>query len=134
LRPWLEPLLGHIRRAGDSGLSMRMAGKTMAAQPGFTPALREQRATLQHMVALWPESIRVEKRRGQRVLFVQEGVSRPAPAPPVAVVSRAAPAPPVAAVSRPAPVPPVAAPVAGVGPGALLTGCKKCRRNKKGCS
>ena len=77
MRPWLEPLLGHIRRAGDSGLSMRTAGKAMAAQQGFTQALREQRATLPQMVALFPESIRVEKPKGHAVLFVQEGAPQP---------------------------------------------------------
>ncbi len=77
LRPWLEPLLGHIRRAGDSGLSIHKAGKAMAQQQGFTHAIREQRATLPQMVALFPESIRVEKQKGHIVLFVQEGVPQP---------------------------------------------------------
>ena len=77
LRPWLEPLLGHIRRAGDSGLTIHKAGKTMAAQPGFTQALREQRATLPQMVALFPESIRVDRQKGHIVLFLQEGVPQP---------------------------------------------------------
>jgi transposase InsO family protein len=77
LRPWLATLLGHIRRAGEGGLSIHMAGKLMAAQQGFTPALREQRATLPQMVALFPESIRVEKQKGHIVLFVQEGVPQP---------------------------------------------------------
>ena len=54
LRPWLEPLLGHIRRAGDEGLSIHPEGKLMAAQAGFTQALRERRATLAHMKVFWP--------------------------------------------------------------------------------
>ena len=70
-------LLGHIRRAGDGGLSIHKAGKLMATQQGFTQALREQRATLPQMVALFPESIRVEKPKGHIVLFVQEGVPPP---------------------------------------------------------
>ena len=77
LRPWLEPLLGHIRRAGDSGLTIHKAGKTMATQPGFTQALREQRATLPQMVALFPGSIRVDRQKGHIVLFLQEGVPQP---------------------------------------------------------
>ncbi len=51
--------------------------KAMAAQPGFTQAIREQRATLPQMVALFPESIRVEKQKGHIVLFLQEGVPQP---------------------------------------------------------
>ncbi len=77
LKPWLEPLLGHIRRAGDDGLSIHKAGAAMAQQPGFTRAIKEQRATLPQMVALFPESIRVEKQKGHNVLFVQEGVPQP---------------------------------------------------------
>ena len=68
LRPWLEPLLAHIRRQGEQGLSLHKAGQLMAAQPGFTQALRDQRATLAQMVRLWPESIRIEKPRGHPVL------------------------------------------------------------------
>ena len=67
LRPWLEPLLAHIRRAGDQGLSMHKAGQLMAAQPRFTKALRV-RAALSQMVRLWPESIRIEKPRGHPIL------------------------------------------------------------------
>tara|TARA_Y100001968_G_scaffold177018_1_gene162177 strand:- start:2727 stop:3998 length:1272 start_codon:yes stop_codon:yes gene_type:complete len=77
LQPWLEPLLAHIRRAGDDGLTIHMAGRLMAAQPGFTTALKEQRATLPQMIALFPGSIRSVRQRGHAVLFVQEGVPLP---------------------------------------------------------
>ena len=77
LRPWLEPLLGHIRRAGDEGLSIHPEGKLMAAQAGFTQALRKQRATLAQMKAFWPEMIRMERPKGHQVLFVRDGVPQP---------------------------------------------------------
>ena len=76
-RPWLAALIGHIRRAGDDGLSIHKAGKFMATQQGFTQALREQRATLSQMIALYPESIKVERQRGHAMLFVQQDVPMP---------------------------------------------------------
>ena len=49
----------------------------MAAQAGFTQALREQRATLAQMKVFWPEMIRMERPKGHQVLFVRDGVPQP---------------------------------------------------------
>ena len=55
LRPWLQDMLDIIRRAGDSGMSMSAFGKKMREKPGFSEALKEQRATVAQAVELFPE-------------------------------------------------------------------------------
>ena len=76
LRPWLRDMVNEIKRAGQDGLALPMLGKFMASRPGFTQALKDQRATLSQIVALFPE-IRVERSRGQVVLFSNAARPRP---------------------------------------------------------
>ena len=61
LRPWLRDMMDVIRQAGDSGVSINIFGRKMREKPGFSEALKEQRASVAQLVELFPE-IRVERR------------------------------------------------------------------------
>ena len=76
LRPWLQDLIDTTRRAGDEGITTHRLGRTMASKPGFTNALKEQRASIAQAVTLFPE-LRVERRRGHTIVFVAAGAPLP---------------------------------------------------------
>ena len=61
LRPWLRDMLNVIRQAGDGGVTINIFGRKMREKPGFSEALKEQRASVAQLVELFPE-INVERR------------------------------------------------------------------------
>ena len=77
LRQWLPLLMERIQQAGDGGLSVQRASRELAAVPGFTQALKDQRANLMQFAQLWPESIRIEKRGAQNFLRAVRAFPRP---------------------------------------------------------
>jgi hypothetical protein len=76
LRPYLRRLIEFIRQAGDGGLSIHKASKQMAGVQGFSADLKNARATLPQMVALFPE-IQVDKRKGHQVFFLSDNIPPP---------------------------------------------------------
>ena len=78
LRPWLRDMMDIIRQAGDSGISTNVFGRKMREKPGFTQALKEQKATVAQAVELFPE-IRVEKRDKSSNLTLASNAPIPRP-------------------------------------------------------
>ena len=69
LRPWLQDIIDATRRAGDKGITTHRLGRAMASKAGFIDALKEQKASIAQVVALFPE-LRVERRKGHTIVFV----------------------------------------------------------------
>ena len=76
LRGYLPRLLAFIRTPGDEGLSIHKASAQMAGVQGFTADLKNARATLPQMIALFPE-IRVDRRKGHQVLHLSDSTPPP---------------------------------------------------------
>ena len=76
LRGYLPRLLAFIRTSGDEGLSIHKASAQMAGVQGFTADLKNARATLPQMIALFPE-IRVDRRKGHQVMHLSDNVPPP---------------------------------------------------------
>ena len=74
LRPWLRDMMDIIR--SDSGISINMLSRRMRDKPGFSDALKAQRATVTQAVKLYPE-IRIEKKGRDNALFLQSDTPIP---------------------------------------------------------
>ena len=62
-----------IRQAGDGGVTINIFGRKMREKPGFSEALKEQRASVAQLVELFPE-INVERRDRSATLTLASGV------------------------------------------------------------
>ena len=69
LRPWLPDMMNVIRRAGDDGIALNVFARRMRDKPGFTEALKQQKATATQAVEPFSE-IRSEKSGGVTTLFL----------------------------------------------------------------
>ena len=85
---FLPELVAMVRRRGNKGITMALAGREMAQKPGFKAALREQRMNFARFVQVHGPTFRVVKAGNATRLFLAT-----APAPPTGPLDTYAAAP-----------------------------------------
>ena len=63
-------LMQIVMRAGSDGMTLALAGRTMAAKEGFTRTLREQRMNFRQFVDLNSDTFRLQIRGNASKIFV----------------------------------------------------------------
>ena len=67
---FVPELMQIVMRAGSDGMTLALAGRTMAAKEGFTRTLREQRMTFRQFVDLNADTFRLQIRGNASKSFV----------------------------------------------------------------
>ena len=68
--------MGIVMRAGQDGMTLTLAGRTMAAKEGFTRTLKEQRMTFRQFVDLNADTFRLQIRGNASKIFVASDAAR----------------------------------------------------------
>ena len=73
---FVPELMGIVMRAGTEGMTLALAGRTMAAKEGFARTLREQRMTFRQFVELHADAFRTVIRGNASKIFVTPDAAR----------------------------------------------------------